>query len=133
GGQGDDLRPIAFAVAPAIAEAKQNFFSIRMGDCQVRHDGWARIIQDQTGLHTLISGEVLVEAKEFTQLLAGHYKVTIQPGSCVLVTRQGDHLAVRTLIDRAPNSVLVYCGEDNVKVSAGRSVVFAPPGAEGFA
>src|SRR5262249_29420686 len=119
---GSDLVPIAFIhpVAPDMLTFR--------GSCDgtiVKHNGEARITEQEPGIFVLRSGEILVSAAEATTIKLGSHKVRVSAGSVTLVGMSEGSISIRTLWDRRKNSVSATVKGQTLPIPVGHEMVVA--------
>ncbi len=109
----------------AIEKTTKQLSEIQFDTCLVRHSGNSDISyrEGQVNLH---SGEILVHSPLRTEVLAGEYLVSVDPGTVALITRENKVLKVRALYELHANAITVKAGDNTIKLSVGQEAMLAP-------
>ena len=86
----------------------------------------ARLVLERPEVIHVKGGETLVTAIQPALVKAGPYSMSMESGSIILVSKDGDVAKVRNLYESSAHSVRAHVGNRYVAIAAGQEVLMSP-------
>ena len=119
--------PVGFAVPTTSVLNMDEMSLVTLTGVQARCLVSTQMTTDQGGKVNLKDGDVLVDSNKATEVMAGNCRITVAKKTIALISRKGDLVKVRNIVENSADSVTVTVGSNRaIILHAGQEAVSAP-------